>query len=258
MAQPSVGQGTASSSAKTTAGVSANAVRTSRDEGRYYEPGTINVIVLPNMRLSSRAMARAVITATEAKTAAMADLDIRSRENPRFHQATGTGTDNMIVAAGTGAPIDNAGGHSKMGELIAKGVYGAVKEAVARQNGIMADRHVFQRLEERNISVFGLISEDECECGIVKSDLMAPLEDVLMDPRYATFLKTAMALSDDYESGLATDVGAFEAWGRRMAEEIGGKKIEHMNDLVAYDNMPRVLKGALNALLNGVYARLLE
>jgi len=241
-----------------TAGVSSNAVRMSRDKGRYYEPGTINIIVLPNMRLSSRAMARAVISATEAKTAALADLDIRSSENPRFYQATGTGTDNIIVAEGRGVSIENAGGHSKMGELIARAVYEAVQEAIARQTGIVADRHVFQRLEERNISVFGLISEDECECGIVKSDLMAPLEGVLMDPRYAAFVKTAMALSDDHESGLITDVSGFEAWGRRTAEEIAGKKIKRMNDLVAYDNMPRVLDAALNALLNGIYYRMLD
>jgi ABC-type Fe3+-hydroxamate transport system substrate-binding protein len=39
-----------------TAGVKSNAVRMSKDEGRFYEPGTINIILLPNMELTPRAM----------------------------------------------------------------------------------------------------------------------------------------------------------------------------------------------------------
>ncbi len=66
-----------------TAGVESNAVRMSVDEGRFYEPGTINVILMTNMKLSSRARTRAIISATEAKTAAMEDLDVRSSASPQ-------------------------------------------------------------------------------------------------------------------------------------------------------------------------------
>jgi len=55
-----------------TAGVKSNAVRMSADEGRFYEPGTINIIILPNMKLSPRAMTRAIISATEAKNRGIA------------------------------------------------------------------------------------------------------------------------------------------------------------------------------------------
>ena len=106
-----------------TAGVCSNAQRMSRDTGNFYEPGTINIMVMTNMRLSHRAMARAVITVTEAKTAALTDLDIRSSFQGIDFQATGTGTDNIIIVQGQGVPIDNTGGHSKMGELIAKAVH---------------------------------------------------------------------------------------------------------------------------------------
>ena len=44
-----------------TAGVEGNALRLSQDEGRYYEPGTINIIVLSNYRLSPRAMSRPLL-----------------------------------------------------------------------------------------------------------------------------------------------------------------------------------------------------
>jgi len=80
-----------------TAGVESNAVRMAEDEGRFYEPGTINVVVMTNMKLSARARTRAIISATEAKTAALQDLDVRSAPSPLRHQATGTGTDEILV-----------------------------------------------------------------------------------------------------------------------------------------------------------------
>ena len=236
-----------------TAGVESNAVRMSEDEGRFYEPGTINIILLPNMKLTSRAMTRAIISATEAKTAALQDLDIRSSYSSQIHQATGTGTDNIIVVQGTGVLIDNTGGHSKMGELIAEAVYDAVQEAVCRQNGLTENRSVFKRLKERNISTYGLVSGIECECNLKKSDFAAAVDRVLLDPRYADFIKFAFALSDDYEKGLVKDLTAFNLCSKTIAEDIAGKKIDELKCLADTEDMPVVLKSVLNAILNGVF-----
>ncbi len=239
-----------------TAGVKSNAVRMSADEGRFYEPGTINIILLPNMKLSPRAMTRAIISATEAKTAALQDLDIRSSYTPRIHQATGTGTDNIIVVEGEGIQVDNSGGHSKMGELIARAVYGAVQEAVYRQNGIVAQRNIFQRLKDRRISLFGLVSVDECECGVEKSDLVSRLEEVLLQPRYAAFVESSFAISDDYESGLIADLSSYELSCKKVAGEIAGKEIVNMKEITETEDMPLVLRMTVNALLNGIYYRI--
>jgi len=237
-----------------TAGVKSNALRMSVDEGRFYEPGTINIILLPNMQLTPRAMTRAIISATEAKTAALQDLDIRSSYTPQINQATGTGTDNIIVVEGTGKRIDNAGGHSKMGELIARAVYKAVQEAVYKQNGIVTKRNIFQRLKDRSISVYQLISGIK---GIEdKGELVGSLEELLLQPRYASFLESALALSDNYERGLIADLKVYELWCKRLAEEIADKKIEKMLDLVNFDDLPRVLRMSLNAILNGLFYRL--
>jgi len=238
-----------------TAGVKSNAVRMSKDEGRFYEPGTINIILLPNMKLTSRAMTRAVISATEAKTAALMDMDIRSSYSPQFHRATGTGTDNIIVAQGRGVNIDNAGGHSKMGELIAKAVYEGVREAVRRQNGLTVGRNVFQRLKDRRISIYGLISGVDCECNQKKSNLARAVEEILLDPSYAGFVESAFPLSDDYERGLVKDIFAYELWCKTMAEDIAGKKIVELKGLVETDGIPVVLRMALNAIVNGAYSR---
>lgn len=57
-------------------------------------------------------MARAIVTATEAKTAALQDLNYRSTSSPKV-QATGTGTDSTIVvsAATPDIVIKHTGGH---------------------------------------------------------------------------------------------------------------------------------------------------
>ncbi len=242
-----------------TAGVQSNAVRMSEDEGKFYEPGTINIILLANMKLTPRAMTRAIISATEAKTAALADMDIRSSYTPLVHQATGTGTDNIIVVGGEGKKIDNAGGHSKMGELIARSVYAAVQEAVSMQNSIVTGRNIFQRLNDRRISLPGLINIDDCECNIDKSKMLGSLEEILLEPRYAEFIKASFAISDDYEKGLVSDLDSFDRWCKTVADDLAGEEIEYMKDFISYDYpVPVVVKTAFNALLNGLHFKMVS
>lgn len=235
-----------------TAGVESNAMRMAADEGRFYEPGTINVVIMTNMTLSSRARARAIITATEAKTAAMQDLDVRSAAEPQ-QQATGTGTDEVVVVEGKGPPIDNTGGHCKMGELIAKTVYDGVKEAAYRQNGIATGRSVFQRLRERHLELHGLLGN--CDCAADQNsrrEYLSRLEEILLQPRYASFIESALALSDAYERGQVKSLEPFEAWCRSIAEEIAGSWIKKWTDHITSPEIPIVLRMSLNALLNGL------
>ncbi len=239
-----------------TAGVSSNALRTSVDEGNYYEPGTINILLLTNMTLSQRAMTRAIITATEAKTAALADLDIRSSFSGKRHQATGTGTDNIIVVQGTGVDIDNSGGHTKMGELMAKAVYAGVTEAVFKQNGHTPGRNVFQRLNERQTTVFELLTDMPCNCAAQRPAFFEGVERLLLDPFYAGFIQSALALSDAYEKGLVGDLGSFEIWCRDITRGIAGETVDELTDFVVSDKIPTVQKMALNALINGVWIKI--
>ena len=118
-----------------------NALRSGVDKAAWIEQdgsfvktmGTINIILLTNANLSDGAMARAIITATEAKTAALQDMDARSSISPE-NQATGTGTDNMIIVSGKepGKKIWHAGGHTKIGELIGISTKLAVAEAIKK------------------------------------------------------------------------------------------------------------------------------
>jgi ABC-type Fe3+-hydroxamate transport system substrate-binding protein/adenosylcobinamide amidohydrolase len=237
-----------------TAGVTSNAMRMSQDSGLFYEPGTINVILLTNMQLTPRAMSRAVITATEAKTAALADMDVRSSYRPRQFQATGTGTDNMVVVQGRGPRLNLSGGHTKLGELIAKAVYSGVQAAVAGQNGLTVERSIFQRLQERRIRLFDLLEMTVCRTDPHCDRWAAELESLLMDPYYAGFVKTGLAVSDDYECGLIDNLEAFDAWCSAVAERIAEKPLPAMQNMVT-QNLPPVQAKTLNALLNGLVQR---
>lgn len=123
-----------------TAGAETNALRIGRDEGTAMETdigpaGTVNIIILTNARLSHAAMARAIITVTEAKTAAFEDLMVPSSYTKGI-QATGTGTDSVIIVSGNSGPkITYTGGHGRIGCLIGRAVHRAVIEALGRQNG---------------------------------------------------------------------------------------------------------------------------
>ncbi len=240
-----------------TAGVKGNAVRMAKDVGAYYEldapdetqkkkkPGTINTILLTNTTLSKRAMTRALISAVEAKSAALQDLDIRSSATPGINSATGTGTDNVLIVQGTGPEIDGTGGHTKMGELIARAVYEGVIEAVAKQNGITSRRSIFARLKDRKSNARQLSRLYDCG-----SEQGREFEQLLLEEDYSGFLAAAFAISDQYERGLIVDLGSFDSWCRVIASQIAGRAVSSVE--VDDVSQPLVVRKALGAMLTGL------
>ena len=101
------------------------------------KPGTINTMIFINKPLTPGALTRVIMTATEAKTAALQELAVNSRYSDG--SATGTGTDQIAVAAmeGDDPPLTSAGKHAKLGELIGKAVKSAVKETLGIQNSLI-------------------------------------------------------------------------------------------------------------------------
>jgi len=118
-----------------TTDVKSNAMRAGQDKPRgkrkQISPGTINIFLFTEDSLSEAAMARSLITITEAKVEALQNLDIRSSYNPGY-QATGTGTDNIIVVSGKGARIERLRGHSRLSKLIALAVVETIEESVKK------------------------------------------------------------------------------------------------------------------------------
>jgi adenosylcobinamide amidohydrolase len=94
-------------------------------------PGTINIVVAINQRLSAAAMAETLAMATEARVAAMQDAGVSSTRTQR--PATGTGTDCIAVASPIrGRAHTYCGKHTLIGELIGKAVLRSCANALRR------------------------------------------------------------------------------------------------------------------------------
>jgi len=99
---------------------------------RLHQPppfaGTINTLVHIGEALSEPAMIEALSIATEARTAAVLDAEVRRGG----HIVTGTGTDCIAIAAPTGEPAARyAGKHTAIGEVIGAAVYKATADAIS-------------------------------------------------------------------------------------------------------------------------------
>lgn len=116
-------------------------------------PGTINTMIFISKPLIPGALVRVIMTATEAKSAALQELAVNSRYSDG--PATGTGTDQIIAAAlqSDVKPLTSAGKHAKLGELIGRSVHAAVKGTLALQNGLTP---AGQRSAKIHLERFGL------------------------------------------------------------------------------------------------------
>lgn len=99
--------------------------------------GTINIILLLNRTLLPGAQAKVATLIAEAKSAALAELAIPSKQSK--HIATGTGTDQYAIASPISSSmkaLDSASGHLKLGELIGSAVREAVFEAIGLESNL--------------------------------------------------------------------------------------------------------------------------
>ncbi|MCL2136204.1 MAG: adenosylcobinamide amidohydrolase [Coriobacteriia bacterium] len=139
-------------------------------EGKSFDKpahGTINIILHINVDLTEGALARAIVTCTEAKTAALQELMAPSRYS--IGLATGSGTDSTIVIANSDSPIklSNSGKHCKLGELIGLTVKAAVSEALFFQTGLSPES---QHDVIKRVSRFGITEDLLFERYITKSE----------------------------------------------------------------------------------------
>jgi adenosylcobinamide amidohydrolase len=115
-----------------------NAARAGKPRSTFsaYSAGTINVIVLIDGQMTEAAMVNAVITATEAKSAALQQLGISEMATGDI--ATGTTTDAIVIgvtqAASWNAVHAYAGAATTIGCSIGEAVYETVLEAASTQH----------------------------------------------------------------------------------------------------------------------------
>lgn len=111
-----------------TAGVG-NGVDVSKAVERSVQVGTINTWIMVNGVLSDEAFIQAMITATEAKTKALQERQVKDPLTGTI--ATGTSTDSCLVAATQqGEKLPYAGPITELGKLIGVGVFECTIEAL--------------------------------------------------------------------------------------------------------------------------------
>ena len=173
-----------------TGGIETNGGRAG-DPADYYKPmpkpkyGTINIMLLLDCDMPEGVMARALVTCTEAKTAAIQELLEGSKYSNGI--ATGSGTDQTIIIANSASELymEGAGKHSKLGELIGKTVKNAVKKALAKQSGLTPTKQhdVFRRLKRFDIKPGDMwqaySAQDAAPCHSSCSDFVSVSERIM-------------------------------------------------------------------------------
>ncbi|MDH7573547.1 MAG: adenosylcobinamide amidohydrolase [Clostridia bacterium] len=204
-----------------TAGVDVNGGRAG-DPAGYYEVdeewtsvGTVNTLLFIRGNLPPHALVRAVVTASEAKAAALQELMAPSRYSCGV--ATGSGTDQIAVVADPTSPrtFTDAGQHSKLGELIGRAVIAATKEALEKETGLGPARQLdlLARLDRYRVGpeVFWQQAR-EMGWSEGKETYLSRLRELARDPMLVALAAAVLHLLDEAAWGLLpSEVAVVEA-----------------------------------------------
>jgi adenosylcobinamide hydrolase len=162
--------------------------------------GTINIIVLIDGKPTESCLVASLITATEAKSAALRDFDVRSLYTG--DSATGSITDSVTIAStNLGKSVSYGGPASKLGKMVGYCTRKAVSEALIKQEPIWISRTVLDRLKERNLPLEKLAAELSKIDGIAISQ--KALAEILKNkPLALAYLLAAAKLDDDNKKHL--------------------------------------------------------
>lgn len=191
-----------------TGGIEHNAGRPG-DPADYYKPtekppkpGTINILLFLDSDMPAGTITRALVTCTEAKTAAIQELLQGSCYSQGL--ATGSGTDQTIIIANTDNTLylEGAGKHAKMGELIGRVVKQAVKAALFKQTGLSpASQHnALRRLERFGCSREKMWQEylKQQPQSILKPEFVSRMGRIVTDGTVVTLVSLYAHLLDQY------------------------------------------------------------
>lgn len=221
-----------------TAGVEGNAGRVG-DPAEYFQPGkkanmpkpgTINIMLMIDADMPTGTLTRALVTCTEAKTAALQELMVSSRYSNGL--ATGSGTDQTIIISNPQANLylEDTGKHSKLGELIGQAVKLAVKEALLKQNRLSA---VKQHSVIRRMERFGITSKklyaDYLQVGY------EPVNNEKFLEQLTTFDKNNQVVTS---TSLYVHLLDQYLWGLLTAEEVEEMGNELISNLANQFNIP--------------------
>ena len=213
-----------------TGGIETNGGRVG-DPADYYKPaekpdklGTINIILILDADMPPGTLARALVTCTEAKTAAIQELLAGSNYSTGL--ATGSGTDQTIIVANSDSELyfEGAGKHSKMGELIGKTVTKAVKAALSKQSGLnpRTQHNVFRRLKRFQVTTQSIWLLFQQQLAVLKPDFLEAAEKLAQEPVMLTYTSLYIHLLDQFLWGLLDKDEVMNA-AEKLLSDIAGE-----------------------------------
>lgn len=250
-----------------TGGIETNGGRVG-DEASYVEenskiemlkPGTINILVMIDGFMEAGILTRALVTATEAKTAAIQELLAGSNYSRGL--ATGSGTDGTIICSNLESDrvYTNAGKHSKLGELIGKAVKEAVKKALSLQSGLnpQKQKSILRRAKRFGIttdSLWNHFNEINEDMKPFKLEYMDSLSQIEKNEKLVCSTSLILHLLDQYDWKLLSEnvvkqgiIKIFKEMDNKMEFDMNGQNIV---DITIY-NLKKVVNRAIKIKLEG-------
>ncbi|UYZ39404.1 MAG: phosphatidylglycerophosphatase A [Candidatus Methanospirare jalkutatii] len=247
-------------------------------------PSTVNTILVIERDLSVSALAEAIIVATEAKSRAFYELNVRS---PAGEIMTGDLTDAIAVACCPRRPHGSeeqkeqfAGKATPLGASIYDAVRSAVKESL-RSSGWRAEKSILERLRERGVQIADIANAafelfvgapaDAKATSELRERFEREVERACSDLNVSALIYAAMLLDDAVEKGWfggefassdASCIVADELIGIDIAEYIGGKNA--LFNFFRYDTkkpgilsrLPVFLDDAVGGLIAGCMSKM--
>ena len=185
--------------------------------------GTINILLLIDADLTDGAIARALVSCTEAKTAAIQELLAPSRYSRGL--ATGSGTDGTIVFCNmeSDTHLTDAGKHSKLGELIGRTVKQAVKQALKNQTYLCPkfQHDILNRMDRFGVTEDSLWERYKNQGGTIRrAEFTDRLDRCRKENRIVTYSSLYAHLLDQLDWGLITS-GEAEDAGAALLKQMG-------------------------------------
>lgn len=209
------------------------------ENGHLPKPGTINTILIINSKLNESSLLLAMMTATEAKSVALRNLVVPSFYSEEI--ATGTGTDGIIIASNLDSDnfIDNAGKHSKLGELIANAVIEAINISLAKGMYIApkTQANVLVRLDRLKFDInkfYDKLDLNDSSKAKQKQKFIKNLAKASWDYNNIAVSSTILNIFDEVRHGMMTKKTAYNLSNTILNSSISGEENEEVKKLLKF------------------------
>ncbi|MCX6652246.1 MAG: bifunctional adenosylcobinamide hydrolase/alpha-ribazole phosphatase CbiS [Methanomassiliicoccales archaeon] len=229
------------------------------------KPGTINIVAAVNVPLEPAGLANAIITITEAKTAAMIDCGVKG---------TGTTSDAVAVACPKGNGSHYAGTATDVGIALSRAVRKAVGQSIRKWYNGTAPLDMLSRLQEKGISLDDLwnaakelyYSNPQWETEMIHQRFMAHIKLLNDDVNVNAMVQAALLMEEqggrDNIHGLGkgefakdpVHLLADELMGIALAEYISGTR--GLFEYTRYDRKKPGIIGELGPFMDDIVGAL--